>query len=342
MKPSNISEQKDLKVQLPVPIDSKRYLIGNISFKDLLIIAPFGLLSVIIGYLFFLLGILNPFTFVFVIIPVLIGFVGQTFKHPVRKEINYFTYGFWWKYSFRKRTKVFTIQKGGALHLSSETDTRKKIPIKNVYADCYETTDGYFVKVFEVSTINMSLMNIEEQREILNAFKAFMNTLNFVNDIQFNQIAQPISLERHIQNVHRKSLRETNICKVMLNKAYIKSMDEDIQKSRDLVTRKRYAIIRQKIGSDREKSLNDITTKAQMFKSKLESVDFGYSNLSVKELNNDELIKLMYICIDYDNSVAVGDYIVSRATDKSDFSIGEQTAKQLIETLTKNLTERIN
>lgn len=333
--------EKDLKVQLPVPIDSKKYLVGNVSFKDLLIIAPFGLLSVILGYFFKVIHFLNMFTFIIIVIPVLAAFVGQTFKHPIRKEINYFTYGFWWKYSFRRRTKVFTIQKG-ALHLSTPNDTRKIIPIKNVFADCYETTDGHFVKVFEVSTINMSLMNLEEQREILNAFKAFMNTLNFVNHIQFNQVAQPISLERHIQSVQKKFLKESNLCKSMLHKSYVKFMDEEIQKSRDLVTRKRYVIIRQKIGSDREKSLNDITTKAQMFKSKLESVDFGFNNLQVKELNNDELIKLMYICIDYDNSVAIGNHIISRAKDKSDFSVGEQTAKQLIETLQRNLTERIN
>lgn len=341
MRQKAINENKDLKVQLPVPIDSKKYLIGNFSFKDLLIITPFALLSVILGYLFFLIGILNVVTIVFATLPVVIGFFGQTLKHPIRKEIPFFVYKVMWQYNFSKRKKLFSIEKG-ALHLGSATDTRRKIPIKNVYANCYETKDKRFIKVFEVGTINMSLMNIEEQREILNAFKNFMNTLNFVNEIQFPQIAQPISLEKHILTVERKNLRETNKCKMMLNKAYAKSMDEDIQKSKDLVSRKRYVVISEKVGTNREKSLNEITTKGQMFLSKLQSVDFGYTNLSVKELNNDELIKLMFVCIDYDNAVSLGDHIVSRATDKSDVSLGEQTAKNLIETLQKNLTERIN
>ena len=341
MQVSKPYEQRDLKVTLPVPIDSKKYLIGNFSFKDLLIISPFALLSVLLLFLFFTTGLLNTLTIVMSVLPAVIGFLGQTMKHPIRKEIPYYKYGVLWKYSFKKRPKVFTIQKG-ALHMSSGTDTRKKIPVKNVYANCYETKDNRFVKVIEVRTLNLSLMNIDEIREILNAYKNFMNTLNFVTEIQFDQIAQPISLEKHIQNKAKKSLRENNLCKIMLNRAYVQSMDEDIQKSRDLVTRKRYAVITQKIGSDREKSLNEITTKAQMFISKLQGVDFGYTNLSAKELNNDELIKLMFVCVDYDNAVAIGDNIISRATDRADFSIGEQTAKQLIETLTRNLTERVN
>lgn len=331
----------ELKVQLPVPIDSKKYLIGKYSFQDVFIIAPFIMLSALLMFLLSKLGALNTISIVFASLPTVMAFLGQTMKHSVRKEIPYFIYGVLWVLQYKRRTKEFHLQKG-ALELSDYNDTRRKIGIKNVYANCYETNDGRFVKVFEMSTINMSLMNIEEQREILNAWKNFMNTLNFVRDIQTSQIAQPVSLEKHIHTVERNSLHEANPCKVLLKRAYVRSMDEDIQKNRDLVTRKRYAVISEKIGTDREKSLNEITTKAQMFIGKLSDVDFGYTNISVKELNNDELIKLMFTCVDYDSAISIGDNIVNRAVDKSQVSMGEVSAKELIETLQRNLTEKIN
>lgn len=333
--------RQELKVQLPVPIDSKKYLIGNIAFIDIAMMIPFLVLSGLIGLLFFNFGILNTYTLVVCALPVVAAFVGVTTKHAIRKEIAYWKYGVLWPIQYKRRTKEFFIKKG-ALDMSVETDTRLQLGIINVYANCYETTDKRFVKVFEVGSINTSLMDIEEEREVYNAYKGFMTTLNFVHEIQFQQIASPISLETHLVNVEKRNLRETNPVKVLLNKGYVKSLTDNVQKSRELISRRRYVVISEKIGSNREKALNEITTKGQMLKSKLENITFGYTTLPVTELKNDDLIKLMFVCVDYDNAVSVGEDIIKRATDKADFSIGEKTAKQLIETLQKNLTEKVN
>lgn len=333
--------RQELKVQLPVPIDSKKYLIGNIAFIDIVLMIPFFLLSLLIGLIFFNLGILNLYTMIVLGLPVIGAFLAITTKHPIRRELAFWKYYLLWNYQYRKRNKEFFIEKG-ALKMTSDTDTRAKIGIKNVFANCYETTDKYFVKVYEVGSLNTSLMDLEEEREVYNAFKGFMTTLNFINEIQFEQIASPISLEQHLMKIEKRNLRESNPVKVLLNQGYVKSLNDNIQKSRELITRKRYVIFREKIGSNREKSLNEISTKGQMLKSKLENVTFAYTTLQVTELKNDDLIKLMFVCVDYDNAVSVGDEIIKRASDKADFSIGEVTAKNLIETLQKNLTEKVN
>lgn len=332
--------RKDLKVQLPVPIDSKRYLIGRIAFVDLLIMSPFLLLSGLSLFLFYKLGIMNQWTIIGSCIPSVLIALLQFTKHRVRKEISFIQYGVIWKYNFRKREKTFFYRKG-AFDMADKQDARRKIGIKSVFADCYETNDKRFVRVFEISSINLSLSNRSEKRSALESFKVFMTTINFLSTIQFSQIAQPINLTKHIQHVSGRNKNHGNDVKGMLLKSYGQYIEE-IQKSKDLVTRKRYLVISQKIGSDREKALDQIDQTSKLISSKVENMTFDYANLSIKQLNNDELTKLMFTCVDYDSAVAVGDHIVNRAKNRSLMSVGEDSAKQMIDTLTRQLNEKIN
>lgn len=331
--------RNELKVQLPVPIDSKRYLFGKVAFVDLAIITPFTLISMFLILIFYFIGMLNQISFVFSFIPAITGFLMQFTKHKVRKEIPFTKYGVWWKYQFRKREKIFYYRKG-AIQMADKKDARKKIGIKSVFANCYITNDNRLVRVFEVSSVNLSLANKSEKRSALDTFKVFMTTLNFLKEIQFSQIAQPISLTRHIQNVIKKNKDEKNDVKRLLIKSYRNYID-DIQKSRDLVTRKRYITISHKIGNDQEKALDEIDQKSKLLITKVDSMTLVDTSLTAKELNNDDLIKLMYTCVDYDSAVAVGDHIISRASNRSPITVGEETAKQMIVTLTKQLNEKI-
>lgn len=332
--------RRELKVQLPVPIDSKKYLIGRIAFVDLFVMSPVALLSALFLYIFYSVGLLNQWTFLISLSPALLVGVAQFTKHKVRKEISYIRYGIVWPIQFRRREKEFLYRKG-ALEMSDKKDARRKIGIKDVFADCYETKDNRFVRVFEISSVNLSLSNKSEKRGTLESFKVFMTTINFLKKIQFSQIAQPINLTKHIEHVNRNNKDQSHPVKRMLLQSYT-SYVEEIQKSRDLVTRKRYAIISQKIGSDREKALDQIDQYSKLLLSKIESMQFDHNSLSAKQLNNDELIKLMFTCIDYDSAVALGDHIVSRANNKSDMSVGEESAKQMIETLKRQLEEKIS
>ncbi len=331
--------RNELKVQLPVPIDSKRYLIGRISFTDLAIISPFLLITIGSMYLFFSLGFLNKWTLALAAAPTLIIAGMQFTKHKVRREISFIQYGVFWKYKFKKREKIFFYRKG-ELKMKDKQDARRKIGIKNVFADCLETRDNRFVRVFEISSINLSLSNKLEKKSALESFKVFMTTTNFLKTIQFSQIAQPINLTKHLHFVRKNNKKQDNEIKNMLLKSY-ENYIEGIQSSRELVSRKRYVIISQKIGSDREKALDQIDQLSKLTISKLEGMTFDYTSLTAKQLNNDELTKLMFTSIDYDSAVVLGDHILSRTTNKSLVSVGEDTAHRLIDTLTKQLKETV-
>lgn len=302
---------------------------------------PFVLVSGLMIYIFFKNGWLSKYTFIFALSPALLIASLQLIKHKVRKEIPYLKYGIIWKYQFKKREKQFYYRKG-AMDMKDKQDARRKIGIKATFADCYETTDNRFVRLFEVSTMNLSLSNKSEKLKALNSFKVFMTTSNFIRKIQILLVAQPISLSRHLQHVMKKNKDQNNEAKRMLLRSYRNFVDEEIQKSRDLVSRKRYICISQNIGGDREKALSQIDTTSQLLISKIEGMTFDYTSLSVKQLNNDDLTKLMFTCVDYDSAVSVGEHILSRATNRSNISVGEESAKQLIETLTKQLKEQIN
>lgn len=331
--------RNELKVQLPVPIDSKRYLIGRISFFDLALISPFFLITSGSLYLFYLMGMLNKYTVIIAILPT-IAVAGMQFtKHRVRKEISFIQYGIIWKYKYKKREKTYFYRKG-ELQMKDKQDGRRKIGIKNVFADCYETKDNRFVRVLEVSSINLSLSNKQEKKSALESFKVFMTTTSFLKSLQFSQIAQPINLTKHLHHVKKNNKEQDNEIKNMLMKSY-ENFILGIQSSRELVTRKRYVIISQKIGSDREKALDQIDQLSKLTISKLEGMTFDYASLSAKQLNNDELTKLMFTSVDYDSAVVLGDHILSRTSNKSSISVGQDTAHKLIETLTKQLKETV-
>ncbi|HZH61508.1 MAG TPA: hypothetical protein VEY70_18455 [Metabacillus sp.] len=331
------------KFELPLNIDTKKYLVWKISFWDLLIAAPFIFLSLILMYIANkILDDLSTSTIIVCLSPALFVIILQLTKHPIRKNISLLQYGYVWKWKYRKRTKEFYYQKGEIdMHNIDDQDTRKKLGIKNIYSGCYETTDNRFVKVLEVSSINLALMNRTEQIRIFDSYRTFLSDLQLIKHLQIEQISQPINLSQYMLYVKKLTEKETNAYKRMLGKSYQRYV-EDTQKSRNMVSRKRYVVIDQPISSDREKSLEELERKVKVISASLENMIRGHERLNIKVLGNDELLKLMYTCLDYDNAQALGDYIVTRASNKVNISLGERTAREIIETYDKQLKEHIN
>jgi hypothetical protein len=330
------------KVELPLNIDTRKYLIANLTFHDLIILSPFLLITIISVFILKNTGYLSKNTGFASLIPTIIVGAFQLIKHPIRKNLSFLQFRIWWRAKYNKRKKDFYFTKGeirmanNAIH-----DSRTQLGIKNVYSGCYETTDGRFVKVLEVSSVNLSLMNKNEKRGIFEGYRTFINELQITKKIQISQIAQPINLSQYLLYVDRQTEHESNVAKRMLTKSY-KNYTEDIQKSKNMVARKRYVIIDHSISSDPEKALEELNRKSIIIKSQIENMLVGYSSLTAKELNNDELLKLMYTCLDYDNALALGDYIVGRAKNRSNISLGERSAKDIIEQLEKQLKDTIN
>src|SRR5690606_32231638 len=129
------------------------------------------------------------------------------------------------------------------------------------------TTDNHVVKVIEVSSVNLSLMNETEIQNIFSSYRTFINELN-TKHIQISQIAQPVNLSQYMLYVDRKTENEKNHAKRMLKQSY-KSYVENIQKSCNTVQRKRYIIIRSTTINDQEKTLQELERTAVIFQSKI-------------------------------------------------------------------------
>lgn len=336
----NESRRDNLVVQLPVPIDSKKYLIGRIAFVDVLIASPFVLVTALFLYLLYRLGLWNTIVAVFLCLPAIAVILALITKHPVRKEISFVEYGVLWRFFFRRRQKEFFKRKG-EIDMSDVYDSRKVMGLKGIYLDCYETSKN-LVRVFEVSSVNLSLANKSEKKATLDAFKVFLTSSDFFNQLQFCKIAQPINLDRHLQNFRNTDRHgESNEVKSMLMRSYEKSM-LDLGKSRNLVARKNYIILTQPIkNKDKDKALLEIDNKSAILVQKLSSLVFDQSSLNVKQLNSEELTLLFHTTIDYDSAVSVGTHIIRRAKSSSDVSMGEESMHKLIESLKRDMEYNI-
>lgn len=328
------------KVELPLNIDTKKYLVGNISFPDLLVISPFLVLSILSLFIIYKLGKLSTGPIIVSLAPTFFISVMQMIKHPTRKNLSFLTFRMIWRFKFKKRQKEFIYKKGELNMTSDDNDVRKKLGVKNIFSGCYETTDNRFVKILEVSSINLSLMNDKEKESIYEGYRTFLNELQ-MKSIQIEQIAQPVNLSQYLLFVDRKTESEKGYAKRMLTRSY-KSYIENIQKSRNMVARKRYLILSQPIKMDREKALGEIERLASIVQLKIENMLMGSAKLTAKILQNDDLIKLLYTCLDYDNAQAQGNYIVSRANKKTDITLGVNSAKEVLEAFEKTLKESIH
>lgn len=329
------------KVELPLSIDTNKYLVGNLSFRDLFTISPFLIFSLISILVLYGLDMLSRNTAIICAIPTLIIGTLQLIKHPIRKNLAFLQYGVIWKIKFKQRNKEFHYKKGEMdMANTNDQDTRKKLGIRNIYSGCYETTDDYFVKVLECSSINMSLMNNNEKSAIYDSYRSFLSE-SFTKSLQLSQIAQPVNLSQYLLFIDRETENEQDIAKRQLVKSY-KRYIESIQKSKNMVSRKTYVIVKQKISSDREKSLSDLERNANITKTNLENMLRGYEALEVTILQNDELLKLMYTCVDYDSAQSLGNHVVARANNKVSISLGENSARDIIASLEKQLEENIN
>lgn len=327
------------KIELPLNIDSKRYLIGNISYLDLFIVSPAIVLTIILLVIFHnTTGLKMPLIMVS-LSPTFLMIVFQTLKHPIRKNIPLLQYGIIWGYQYRKRQKQFIYRKG---EIEMEDDVRRKLGIKNIVAGCYETNDNRFVKVLEVSTINLSLMNNNEKIKVFEGYRTFLNELP-VKEIQETVVAQPINLSQYLLYVDRQTKKEVtkSYAKSILVSGY-KNYIEQIQKSRNMVQRKHYMIISKEIGSDREKTINELEKMAKIIQSQVENMLSGSNKLSAKILQNDELISLIYTCLDYENAQSLGEHIIGRVQNSLDITMGEETAKDVLKQFEKKLYESIH
>jgi len=325
------------RVELPLNIDTKKYLYGNISFQDVFILSPFIVLGVVVSYLFYGFGILDQKMILIAFTPTLLVAVFQLNKHPVRKNLSLLQYKVLWKLKAKHRPKEFYYSKGELPMSRKEGDTRTELGLSNIANGCIESSNRQLVKVLEVSSVNLSLMNELSKERVLEAYQAFLNDTG-EKQIQLMQVAQPINLTNYLIWFNEQLDTDSSYAKRVLKQGYFNQI-ERIQKSKNMVTRKRYVVISTPITSS-DKDYMKIDTTANIIKAKLEQMLSGYEKLDVKILNNDELLKFYYACIDFESAQAQGENIISKTNASADVIIGKNTAKELLNYYKNQMNER--
>ncbi|PJH64362.1 hypothetical protein, partial [Salmonella enterica] len=97
-------------------------------------------------------------------------------------------------------------------------------------------------------------------------------------------------------------------------------------KNSSMVTKKRYIILSV---SDKKDAIDKIEMKTNDVQGKLNDMLPGHEKLQAKILKNDDLIKLMYTTIDFENAQSQGSEIVNKANTQSAVVLGDKTREQL-------------
>lgn len=313
------------KVELPRNIDDKKYLFANLSFKDIAMMLPGILLSLFIIYVYYTLnGSLNQIIIISSSLPTLLIMVLQMNKHPERKNIPLWEHKLYWKFKFNNRQKEFYYSKGrGNMNRSRGLSTQEKLPIKNIANGCIETKDNRLVKIIEVSSINLSLMNRSDRESVFQSYRSFLSEME-IKEFQTSQIAQPINLDSYAAWV-AETARSDKPALRKLKDAYLMQID-NIQKNKSMVTRKRYLSFSV---PENDNALEKIELLANNIQFKLESMLSGSEKLQATILKNDDLVKLIYTCLDFENAQSQGSSITDKIESQTAIVLGENSKKQL-------------
>src|SRR5690606_38661721 len=93
------------KVELPLNIDTNKYLIWKISAKDIVIVSPAIVLTALIAWFLHKSGDLTFNSFLLSTIPTILLGGFRTITHSNRQNIKFLDYGVMWKINFWRRRK---------------------------------------------------------------------------------------------------------------------------------------------------------------------------------------------------------------------------------------------
>lgn len=291
--------RKDGKIEIPMSIDPARYFIGNIRWKDVLFTTPFIVISVLLLIFLTKSGNLNSSTLLFSFLPPILALTFFWVKHPDRKNISFITTVIWQiRYRFSKQMYEYSKE----VRENVSEDIRTQLGVFSVANDCMETIDNRFVKIIEVSSINVSGLSEKDRDKVYSNYQSFLNNYpQSAFPLQINQFSKPINLTNYLNWVKEIVAQEENQYKRMFTQSYEDKVNE-IQKSKNMVSKARYIIIDEKIGSNRERSLEKINRDAELLVSTIENMLTGRNQLKSHSLDNEELFQNLYASIDYENA----------------------------------------
>lgn len=313
------------KIELPMNIDDKKYLFAKVSFKDLAVISPGLILTIGFNIIYLNLNGFNQVAVIISTLPTLLLMMLQLLKHSERKNIPLWEYKFLWRFKYKQRQKDFYFSKGkGSMNQNGEQSTKDKLPISNIAHGCIETKDNRLVKIIEVSSINLSLMNNSDRKDVFEYFQSFINDME-TKDFQLSQIAQPINLDSYSAWIAETARDDTPALR-KLKDAYLKQID-DIQQNKSMVTRKRYLSV--SIKNNKNNALDELEMMTNNIQFKLENMLKASDKLRATILKNGDLVKLLYTCIDFENAQSQGSGITEKAQYQSSIVLGKSSKEEL-------------
>lgn len=287
------------KIEIPMMIDPARYFIGNIRWIDVLYTTPFIAISIIIIMILNTTGNLKTYTFLLSFLPPTLALTFLWVKHPDRRNISFIT-TIWWKLKYSNSTKMYEYTKEVKDNMTE--DIRSQLGVYQIANDCLETLDNRLVKVLEVTNINLSGISEKQQNRIYSNYQSFLN--NYPQSsfpIQIKQFSKPINLSNYLNWVRVSTTDQEDYFKRMFADSYIDKVNE-IQKSKNMVSKARYLIVSTKIGSNKNKSIENLSLEAERLASHIRNMLSDKHNLRAKILDNEELFDYIYACIDYENA----------------------------------------
>lgn len=323
-------EKKELQeegiIEIPMSVDPARYFIGNIRWVDVVYTSPFILITVFIVSILNKTGNLNTSSFLFSFLPPVLALTFFWVKHPDRKNIAFIT-TVWWKikYALSKKTYEYTKE----LRENVKDDIRTQLGVFNISNDCMETLDKRFIKVIEVSSINVTGLSKRERTRVYSNYRTFLNNYPFTSfPIQTSQFSKPVNLTNYLNWVNKTVEKEDDKFKRMFAESYKDKVNE-IQKSKKMVSKARYIIISRKIGNNRGKALEEINREAEQLVSSVENMLGARNQLNAHTLNNEELFQYIYASIDYENA-QINQSIDRKYKVDLPYTIGEESYEEMI------------
>ncbi|WP_048882985.1 hypothetical protein [Bacillus sp. 445_BSPC] len=182
----------------------------------------------------------------------------------------------------------------------TEKTVQDLIPIRNIYNEMIETKDNRLIKVLSVSAVNISLMSHNEEREVLESYESFLNTIDA--PIMISRVSTPVNLKDYIVDLQSQLKKMDNPYKKKILQSYIWYAN-NIQKDREMIRRNRYIVIDQSFSDEKSKNeaIRKLRTRIEDYTIKIEEM-LRSPKLEVKELSNKELEKYIHMFFDYENA----------------------------------------
>jgi len=287
------------KIEIPMAIDPARYFIGNIRWKDVVYTAPFAVITVFSIIILNQSGNLNTSTFLFSFLPPIMALTFFWVKHPYRRNISFIT-TIWWQIQFKNSKKIYEFTKEENENMSE--DIRSQLGVFNIANDCIETLDNRLIKVVEVSSINLTGLSERERNRVYSNYQTFLNNYPYSSfPIQTKQFSKHINLNSYLEWVRDNAEKDEDKYKRMFAESYVEKVN-DIQKSKNMVSKARYIILSANISSNKERTIENLNRESEQLVSGIENMLSDRNKLTANVLDNDSLFQYVYACIDYENA----------------------------------------